>query len=107
MLGVVKHKGSNERHQWATLGASLWGMSGSCKIIDRYPSGRYNPQHAAYLYARGTSMAFPGLQRMQPSFQCCIDTSSCCLQGRTVLVIAHRLSTVKSADCIAVLEGGR
>ena len=27
--------------------------------------------------------------------------------GRTVLVIAHRLSTVKAADTIAVLLGGR
>jgi ABC-type multidrug transport system fused ATPase/permease subunit len=29
------------------------------------------------------------------------------LQGRTAIVIAHRLSTVRDADCILVVEGGR
>ncbi len=28
------------------------------------------------------------------------------MQGRTTFVIAHRLSTVKNADCIMVLEQG-
>jgi ABC-type multidrug transport system fused ATPase/permease subunit len=28
------------------------------------------------------------------------------VKGRTVLVIAHRLSTVRAADLILVLEGG-
>ena len=29
------------------------------------------------------------------------------MKGRTTFVIAHRLSTVKNADCIMVLEQGR
>lgn len=29
------------------------------------------------------------------------------MKGRTTFVIAHRLSTVKNADCILVLEQGR
>lgn len=29
------------------------------------------------------------------------------LEGRTAIVIAHRLSTVRAADCILVIEGGR
>lgn len=29
------------------------------------------------------------------------------MKGRTVLVIAHRLSTVKSADTVAVISDGR
>jgi len=29
------------------------------------------------------------------------------MKGRTVLVIAHRLSTVKSADTVAVISGGQ
>ena len=29
------------------------------------------------------------------------------MEGRTVFVIAHRLSTVRNADCIVVIEAGR
>ena len=29
------------------------------------------------------------------------------MEGRTVFVIAHRLSTVRNSDCIVVIEQGR
>ena len=29
------------------------------------------------------------------------------MEGRTVFVIAHRLSTVRNADCIVVIERGQ
>ena len=29
------------------------------------------------------------------------------MEGRTVFVIAHRLSTVRNADCIVVIEHGQ
>ncbi len=29
------------------------------------------------------------------------------MKGRTVLVIAHRLSTVKNADCVCVIQNGK
>ena len=35
------------------------------------------------------------------------DALNSLLQGRTSIVIAHRLSTVKNSDCIIVLEQGR
>ncbi|XP_010552477.1 PREDICTED: ABC transporter B family member 27 [Tarenaya hassleriana] len=34
------------------------------------------------------------------------DAMDSLMRGRTVLVIAHRLSTVKSADCVAVISDG-
>ena len=36
-----------------------------------------------------------------------IDATLRALRGCTKIVIAHRLSTVRSADCIAVVQGGR
>jgi len=35
------------------------------------------------------------------------DALASLMNGRTTLVIAHRLSTVEKADCIVVLQGGR
>ena len=35
------------------------------------------------------------------------DSMDKLMKGRTTFVIAHRLSTVKNADCIIVLEHGR
>jgi subfamily B ATP-binding cassette protein MsbA len=35
------------------------------------------------------------------------DALGLLMRGRTTLVIAHRLSTVESADCIVVLKSGR
>jgi ATP-binding cassette subfamily B protein len=29
------------------------------------------------------------------------------MKGRTTFVIAHRLATIRNADCILVFEGGR
>ena len=36
-----------------------------------------------------------------------IDATLSALRGCTKVIIAHRLSTVRSADCIAVVQGGR
>lgn len=36
-----------------------------------------------------------------------IDATLRALGGCTKVIIAHRLSTVRSADCIAVVQGGR
>ncbi len=35
------------------------------------------------------------------------DALAALMQGRTTIVIAHRLSTVRNADLIVVLDGGR
>ena len=40
----------------------------------------------------------------EQAFQAALETFS---RGRTVIVIAHRLSTVQSADHVIVLEAGR
>ena len=44
------------------------------------------------------------LEAMVPTIQRALDTA---LSGRTALVIAHRLSTVRGADQILVVDGGR
>jgi ABC-type multidrug transport system fused ATPase/permease subunit len=38
---------------------------------------------------------------------CVQDAMDSLMKGRTVLVIAHRLSTVKSADTVAVVSDGQ
>ena len=39
--------------------------------------------------------------------KCILQNLETFLKGRTAVIIAHRLSTVKNADKIVVLEGGR
>ena len=34
------------------------------------------------------------------------DAFDCMMQGRTSLVVAHRLSTIRNADCILVINNG-
>ena len=51
---------------------------------------------------RGTGFAFPDYTP-----EACQDALDRALEGRTSLVIAHRLSTVRNADLILVVDDGR
>ena len=65
--------------------------------------------------AAGMAAALPGVVASQtvlpvigvPLSGSVLDGMDALMKGRTVFVIAHRLSTVRNADCIMVLDHGQ
>ena len=92
-------------------------------VMDNIRYGRLDATDEECIAAAKTANADGFIRRLPEGYQTMLDeaTSSidtrteklvqqgmdALMDGRTVFVIAHRLSTVRNADCIVVIEGGQ